>query len=42
MDVMKIMAERHFRHMPVIEDRKIEGIISLRDLVEFRILQLAG
>ena len=42
MDVMKIMTERHFRHMPVIEDRKIEGIISLRDLVEFRILQLAG
>ena len=41
MDVIKIMTERHFRHMPVIEDRKIEGIISLRDLVEYRILQLA-
>jgi CBS domain-containing protein len=41
MDVIKIMVERHFRHMPVIADRKIEGIISLRDLVEFRILQLS-
>ena len=41
MDIMKIMTERHFRHMPVIEDRKIKGIISLRDLVEYRILQLA-
>ena len=41
-DVIGIMAERHFRHMPVIENRKIEGIISLRDLVEFTILESAG
>ena len=41
MEVIKIMTERHFRHMPVIEGRKIEGIISLRDLVEYRIFQLA-
>lgn len=40
MDVIKMMAERHFRHVPVIDDRKIAGIISLRDLVEYRILQL--
>lgn len=38
MDVIKMMTERRFRHMPVIEDRKIEGIISLRDLVEYRIV----
>ena len=40
-DVIKMMTERHFRHVPVIEDRKIEGIISLRDLIEYRILKVA-
>tara|TARA_Y100001934_G_C12378179_1_gene790523 strand:+ start:1880 stop:2251 length:372 start_codon:yes stop_codon:yes gene_type:complete len=40
-DVIKMMTERHFRHVPVIEDRKIEGIISLRDLIEYRILKIA-
>lgn len=39
-DVIKMMTERHFRHVPVIEGRKIEGIISLRDLIEYRILQV--
>ncbi len=38
--VIRMMTERRFRHVPVIEDRRIEGIISLRDLIEYRILQL--
>ena len=39
-DVIRMMAERRFRHVPVIEGRKIEGIISLRDLIEHRVLQV--
>tara|TARA_B100000686_G_scaffold346509_1_gene433346 strand:+ start:228 stop:599 length:372 start_codon:yes stop_codon:yes gene_type:complete len=38
-DVIKMMSSLHFRHVPVIEDRKIKGIISLRDLIEHRILE---
>ena len=34
-DVIKMMTERHFRHVPVIQGHKIEGVISLRDLVEY-------
>ncbi len=40
-DVITMMAKRHFRHVPVIEDSKIKGIISLRDLIEYRILKIA-
>ena len=39
-DVITMMAKRHFRHVAVIEDSKIKGIISLRDLIEYRILKI--
>ena len=39
-DVIGMMAERRFRHMPVIDGRRIAGIISLRDLIEHRTLQV--
>lgn len=34
---MEIMTEMRFRHMPVIKDGKLCGIISLGDLVNYRI-----
>ena len=32
-DCMTLMTERRFRHLPVIEDGKVIGVISIGDLV---------
>lgn len=32
-EAMAIMSERHIRHLPVIEDGRLHGIISIGDLV---------
>ncbi len=32
---MKIMTERHIRHLPIVEDGIVVGIISIGDLVKF-------
>jgi CBS domain-containing protein len=36
-EAMEIMTEMRFRHMPVIKDDSLCGIISLGDLVSYRI-----
>ena len=36
-DLAKIMTERRFRHMPVVVDEKLVGIVSIGDLVKARI-----
>jgi CBS domain-containing protein len=36
-DLARIMTERRFRHMPVIEDDTLIGIVSIGDLVKARI-----
>ncbi len=36
-EVMKMMTMRRFRHMPVIEDGELKGIISIGDVVKIRI-----
>ena len=36
-EVMKMMTMRRFRHMPVIEDGELKGIISIGDVVKNRI-----
>ena len=28
------MTERHFRHLPVIQDKKLVGLVSIGDLVK--------
>lgn len=40
-EVLKKMTEGRFRHMPVIEDGKLHGIISLGDVVKARLMELA-
>ncbi len=32
---MKIMTERHIRHLPIVEDGIVAGMISIGDLVKF-------
>jgi CBS domain-containing protein len=39
-DLMKIMTERRIRHVPVVTDGKLSGIISIGDVVKHRIDQL--
>lgn len=38
--VMEIMTQKRFRHMPVERDGKLEGIISIGDVVKARIEQV--
>ena len=39
-DLMKIMTERRIRHVPVVEDDKLVGIVSIGDIVKHRMDQL--
>ncbi len=32
-DCMQIMTDKHFRHLPVIEDNKVIGVVSIGDIV---------
>jgi signal-transduction protein with cAMP-binding, CBS, and nucleotidyltransferase domain len=36
---MEIMDAGYFRHLPVMDDGQLAGIISIRDLVKHRITQ---
>ncbi len=38
-DAMRLMSDRHIRHLPVIADDKLCGIISSRDVMESRFEQ---
>jgi CBS domain-containing protein len=39
-DLMKVMTERRIRHVPVVSNGKLAGIISIGDVVKHRIDQL--
>jgi CBS domain-containing protein len=34
---MRIMTEKHIRHLPVVEEGRILGIVSIGDLVKWMI-----
>lgn len=38
--VMQAMTDGNFRHMPVIEDGAMAGLISIRDVVKHRLIEL--
>lgn len=40
-DILAKMTEGRFRHMPVVEDGALRGIISLGDVVKARLMELA-
>ncbi|MTI00813.1 CBS domain-containing protein [Roseibium sp. RKSG952] len=40
MDVLKTMTEGRFRHMPVISDGSLKGVITIGDVVHFRLKEL--
>ncbi|QJF51472.1 CBS domain-containing protein [Roseobacter ponti] len=39
--ILKKMTEGRFRHMPVIENGELKGLISLGDVVKARLMELA-
>ena len=39
-DVMRIMTERRFRHVPVVTDGALSGLVSIGDVVKNRIDEL--
>lgn len=40
-ELLSVMTNRRFRHVPVLEDDKLSGIVSIGDLVKARIADLA-
>jgi CBS domain-containing protein len=39
-DLMKIMTARRFRHLPVVADGRLTGIVSIGDVVKHRMSEL--
>ena len=39
-EVERLMTERRFRHVPVVEDGGLHGVVSIGDVVKFRIDEL--
>lgn len=39
-NLLEIMVKKHFRHMPVVDNKKLLGVISLGDLVKDRTKRL--
>lgn len=40
-ELMHLMTERRFRHVPVVDDGRLVGIVSIGDVVKHRIDELA-
>lgn len=39
-DLMTLMTERKFRHVPVVEDGRLRGIVSIGDIVKYRLAEI--
>jgi CBS domain-containing protein len=40
-EALGLMTERRFRHLPVVEDGKLLGLVSIGDLVKTRLEETA-
>ncbi len=40
MDILKRMTEGRFRHMPVVKDGNLSGVVTIGDVVQFRLNEL--
>jgi len=40
-EALALMTERRFRHLPVVEDGKLLGLVSIGDLVKFKLDEAA-
>ncbi|MBA2283240.1 MAG: CBS domain-containing protein [Actinomycetota bacterium] len=40
-DLMAVMTEHRFRHLPVVDDGRLVGIVSIGDVVKVRVSELA-
>jgi CBS domain-containing protein len=36
-DCMRLMTENRFRHLPVVENQKVLGVVSIGDLVKWMV-----
>jgi CBS domain-containing protein len=41
-EAMALMVDGHFRHLPVVNDGHVVGVISMRDLMAYTSLRLRG
>ena len=41
-DVMPLMTEKRSRHVPVVVEESLVGIVSIGDVVKWRVSQLEG
>jgi len=39
-DVMHLMRQHHIRHVPVVDGSRVVGLISIRDIMEFRLSEV--
>ncbi len=39
-DVLQLMASNEIRHIPIVQDKKIVGVVSMRDVVDTRLGEL--
>jgi CBS domain-containing protein len=40
--VLRTMTDRHFRHLPVVDEGSLVGVVSLGDLVKAQLQQMKG
>lgn len=40
MEVMALMRQHHIRHVPVVEENQLVGIVSIRDVMEYRLNEM--